>query len=36
MSAERAVAKALAPELLILSAWGLVSFALALKLFRWQ
>jgi ABC-2 type transport system permease protein len=27
---------ALTPELLILAAWGLVSFVLALRLFRWQ
>ena len=27
---------ALAPELAILAAWGVVSFVLALKLFRWQ
>jgi ABC-2 type transport system permease protein len=27
---------AILPELLLLSAWGLVSFAMALKIFRWQ
>ena len=27
---------ALAPELAILLAWGVVSFVLALRLFRWQ
>ncbi len=29
-------ASALAPELALLAAWGAVTFALALKLFRWQ
>jgi ABC-type multidrug transport system permease subunit len=27
---------AIAPELLLLSVWGAASFALALKIFRWQ
>jgi hypothetical protein len=24
------------PELLLLAAWGVISFAVALKIFRWQ
>jgi hypothetical protein len=28
--------RAVAPELAILAAWGIVSFVLALRLFRWQ
>ncbi|WP_437642592.1 ABC transporter permease [Sorangium sp. So ce854] len=33
---EGATLAALAPELAVMAAWGVVSFALALKLFRWQ
>ncbi|WP_437586300.1 ABC transporter permease [Sorangium sp. So ce1000] len=33
---EGAPLAALAPELAVLAVWGVVSFALALKLFRWQ
>ncbi|WP_437686156.1 ABC transporter permease [Sorangium sp. So ce176] len=33
---EGATLAALAPELAVMAAWGVASFALALKLFRWQ
>ena len=32
----RAIARRVASEMAILTAWGAISFVVALKLFRWQ